>query len=327
MSAVDQDRDPAVTPPDQPPAADPAVVAAPVAASAAGATVHHDTDLAAEEAAAAAGVEPTGATRGTRHTPLLRIRGDLDLRWRIGLGVTGVAVILGMWHVAAASIVQKESILPTPAATWSAVLDLQADGTLGEAVWVSTLRILVGYAISVAIGIVIGLLIGSYRSVEAFFEPQIGFLRYIPASALTPLFLLWFGIGESPKIWLIVLGSVFFNIVMMADVARDVPRELLNAAYTLGAGRWTVLRRVILRHSIPGIIDVARVNLAAAWLMLVVAELLAADQGLAFQVVRAQRFRAVDSMFALLIVFGVIGLVSDLALRGLRNVAAPWSRS
>jgi NitT/TauT family transport system permease protein len=95
----------------------------------------------------------------------------------------------------------------------------------------------------------------------------------------------------------------------------------------LGAGRATVLRRVIFRHSVPGIIDAARVNLAAAWLMLVVAELLAANEGLAFQIVRAQRFRAVDTMFALLIVFGVIGLVSDLFLRWLRNRCAPWART
>jgi NitT/TauT family transport system permease protein len=114
---------------------------------------------------------------------------------------------------------------------------------------------------------------------------------------------------------------------MVADVARNVPRELLNASYTLGAGRRTVLRKVILPHSFPGIIDVARINLAAAWLMLVVAELLAAQRGLAFEIIRAQRFRAVDTMFALLIVFGVIGLVSDLALRWLRRRAAPWARA
>ena len=86
------------------------------------------------------------------------------------------------------------------------------------------------------------------------------------------------------------------------------------------------MRRVILRHSAPGIIDVARINLAAAWLMLVVAEILAAKQGLAFQVVRAQRFRAVDKMFAILLVFGVIGLASDVLLRWLRNVSSPWAR-
>ena len=110
-------------------------------------------------------------------------------------------------------------------------------------------------------------------------------------------------------------------------MARAVPRELLNASYTLGAGRVTVLRRVVLRYSVPGIIDVARINLAAAWLMLVVAELLAAQEGLAYQIVRAQRFRAVDTMFALLIVFGLIGLISDVVLRWLRNVSAPWARA
>jgi NitT/TauT family transport system permease protein len=309
MTTLDQDRDPPPLTADAPlePAIDTAAAAGTVG------------DPVAEA------VVPTGRTRGKRHAPLLRIRGELGVGWRIGLGAFGVALLLVAWHLAAL-VIAKESVLPTPGATWGSLVELQADGILLPALWASTLRILVGYAISVAIGIVIGLLIGSFRSVEAFFEPQVGFMRYIPASALTPLFLLWFGIGEVPKIWLIVVGTVFFNIVMMADVARAVPRELLDASYTLGAGRWTVLRRVIARHSIPGMIDVARVNLAAAWLMLVVAELLAAEEGLAYQIIRSQRFRAVDTMFALLIVFGVIGLVSDLALRGLRNVAAPWNR-
>jgi NitT/TauT family transport system permease protein len=197
---------------------------------------------------------------------------------------------------------------------------------LSNDLWASLRRVLIGYGISVLIGIVLGTAIGTFASIEGFFEAQVGFLRYIPASALTPLFLLWLGIGESPKIWLIVVGTVFYNVLMIADVTRSVPRELLNAAYTLGAGRLTVVRRVILRHSVPGIIDVARINLAAAWLMLVVAELLAAQEGLAFQIIRAQRFRAVDTMFALLIVFGAIGLFSDLFLRWLRNVSSPWAR-
>ena len=263
--------------------------------------------------------------RGKRHSPLLRIRGPLGLGWKIGLAVAGVVAMVLVWAIAAAN--STRSVLPSPAATWSALLDLRGDGILTTDLWASLQRIAIGYGISVAIGTVLGIAIGTFASIEAFFEAQIGFLRYIPASALTPVFLLLLGIGEAPKIWLIVVGTVFFNILMVADVARAVPRELLNASYTLGAGRVTVVRRVILRHSVPGIIDVARINLAAAWLMLVVAELLAADKGLAFQIVRAQRFRAVDTMFAVLIVFGLIGLVSDLALRWLRNVTSPWARS
>jgi NitT/TauT family transport system permease protein len=267
-----------------------------------------------------------GGTRGRRQSALGRIGGELDVRWRIGLAVAGVATVLLFWALGAARV-GDPALFPTPTATWRAVVTLVDDGTMRSALWASTHRILVGYGLSVAIGMVVGIAIGTFPSVEAFFEAQIGFLRYIPASALTPVFLLWFGLGESPKVWLIVVGTVFFNILMIADVARGVPRELINAAYTLGAGRLTVVRRVVLRHSVPGIIDAARVNLAAAWLMLVVAELLAADKGLAFEIIRAQRFRAVDTGFALLLTFGVIGLASDLFLRWLRNRSAPWARA
>ncbi|MCU1374749.1 MAG: ssuC [Actinomycetia bacterium] len=266
------------------------------------------------------------ATRGRRQSALWRIGGRLDTGWRVGLSVTGVLAVLVAWSLAAAQA-GDAALFPTPLAAARALGNLWSDGTLRPALWASSQRILIGYGLSVLFGAVFGILIGSFPSVEAFFEAQIGFLRYIPASALTPVFLLWLGIGESPKIWLIVVGTVFFNILMVADVARGVPKELVNAAYTLGAGRWTVLRRVIGRYSVPGIVDAARVNLAAAWLMLVVAELLAAEQGLAVSIIRFQRFRAVDGMFALLFTFGVIGLVSDLALRSLRNRLAPWARS
>ncbi len=275
-------------------------------------------------------VEPprqkSAATRGRAQSPLWRIGGTLDVRWRIGLGALGVLGVVLAWQAAATSIASP-SVLPTPAATVAALGALWSDGTLAEATVASTQRIAIGFSISVAVAVVVGVAIGTFVSVEGFFEAQIAFLRYIPASALTPVFLLWFGIGESPKIWLIVAGTVFFNILMMADVARSVPKELINAAYTLGAGRLTVLRRVVLRHAAPGLIDAARVNLAAAWLMLVVAELLAAQSGLAFEIIRAQRFRAVDDMFGLLLVFGVIGLASDLSLRWLRNRSAPWLRA
>jgi len=267
----------------------------------------------------------TEPVRGRRHGALTRVRGTLPLTWRVGLGILGVAAVFVLWVYGAHRL--GPSIVPTPAAAWDAFLKLWRDDVFLEDLWASVRRIGIGYSISVALGIVFGIAIGTFASAEAFFEPQFAFVRYIPATALSPLLILSLGIDESPKLTLVVLGTVFFNIAMIADVVRAVPRELLDAACTLGAGRWTLLRRVILRHSVPGIIDVARVNLAAAWLMLVVAELLAAQEGLAYRIVRAQRFRGVDTIFAILVVFGVIGLVSDLFLRWLRNVAAPWARS
>ena len=216
--------------------------------------------------------------------------------------------------------------VPYPSDTWAALRELQSEGLLWTDVRASAERVLYGYSISVAIGVVVGLAIGVLPGFEGTLEAPIGFLRYIPATALTPLLLSWLGIGESPKLTLIVVGTVFYNILMVADVARSVPRELIAASSTLGAGRLRTLARVVVPHSVPGIIDVARINLAAAWLMLVVAELLAADDGLAVRIQRASRFRDYDRMFAILIIFGIIGMLSDLALRGLRWAVAAWDR-
>jgi NitT/TauT family transport system permease protein len=264
--------------------------------------------------------------RGRRQGALLRLRDEIPFGVRLALAIGGVAGLFVLWWFAATVWSTSTVLIPSPSAAWSAFVDYWNSGELGSDFTASVTRVAKGYSISMALGITLGLAIGSFRSIEAFWESPIGFLRYIPATALTPLFLLWFGIEETPKVALIIAGTVFYNILMVADVARSVPRELITTSYTLGAGRTRVLRRVILPHTWPGIIDVARINLAAAWLMLVVAELLAAQDGLAYRLVQSQRFRQVDRMFAILIIFGVIGVVSDLALRALRNRTAPWAR-
>ena len=283
---------------------------------------------------AAERLEETGAptsaatgTRGRRQGALLRLRGEIPASLRIGLAVGGVLFLLGFWTLASTVWASTGFAVPTIAATVRALNELRSSGELYSDFAASSQRILLGYSASIVIGAVLGLAVGSFRSVEAFVEPQMGFLRYIPASALTPLLLIWLDIDEAPKIALILLGTVFYNALMVADVVRSVPSPLINAAYTLGAGRWTVLRRVIVPHSWPGMVDVARINLAAAWLMLVVAELLAASDGLAFRIIRAQRFRRIDRMFALLLVFGLIGAASDLFLRWVRNRTSPWARA
>lgn len=266
-------------------------------------------------------------TRGQRQSALLRLRGEIPASTRLALGAAGVVALVGLWALASTVWETRGTSVPTITETLRALQEMWRDGELGADLWASTRRVAIGYTASFAIGVVVGTALGSFRSVEAFAEAQIGLLRYIPASALTPLLLIWLGIDEAPKVALVLVGTVFFNILMVADVVRAVPSPLVNAAYTLGAGRLTVLRRVLLPHSWPGMVDVARVNLAAAWLMLVVAELLAAQEGLAFRIVRAQRFQRIDRMFALLLVFAVIGASSDLALRALRNRTSPWAKA
>jgi NitT/TauT family transport system permease protein len=167
---------------------------------------------------------------------------------------------------------------------------------------------------------------GTWPAARALFEPMIALVRYMPAPAFIPLLTIWLGLGESSKIALLVIGTVFFNTLMSADVAAQVPAELINVSYTLGAGRWQVIRKVIVPFTVPGLLDAMRVNLAACWNLVVVAELIAAQEGLGYRIVRAQRFRQTDTIFAVLIVIGLFGVIMDLGFRFLRNRLAPWAR-
>ncbi|WP_223165913.1 ABC transporter permease, partial [Lentzea indica] len=150
-------------------------------------------------------------------------------------------------------------------------------------------------------------------------------LRYLPAGAFIPLLIIWLGLGEPSKIAILFIGTVFFNTLMTADVVRGVPRSLIDVSYTLGARRGEVLRKVVVPHSLPGIIDAVRVNAAAAWNFVVVAELINSTAGLGYRIVRAQRFLQTDKIFAVLVVIGVIGVTIDVALRLVRAQVGRWA--
>jgi NitT/TauT family transport system permease protein len=191
--------------------------------------------------------------------------------------------------------------------------------------WATFQRVLFGFGLAVLVSVPLGILMGSFQIGQAAFEPVIGLLRYLPASAFIPLLIIWLGLGEPSKIAILFLGTAFFNTLMTADVARNVPRSLIDVSYTLGARRGEVLGKVIVPHSLPGIIDAIRVNAAAAWNFVVVAELINATAGLGYRIQRAQRFLQTDQIFAVLIVIGVAGLLIDVGLRLLRSKVGRWA--
>jgi len=198
-------------------------------------------------------------------------------------------------------------------------------GVLFADLWATFQRVLFGFGLAVLVSVPLGILMGSFQIGRAAFEPVIGLLRYLPASAFIPLLVIWLGLGEPSKIAILFLGTAFFNALMTADVARNVPRSLIDVSYTLGARRGEVLGKVIVPHSLPGIIDAIRVNAAAAWNFVVVAELINSTAGLGYRIVRAQRFLQTDQIFAVLIVIGVVGLMIDLGLRLLRSRIGRWA--
>lgn len=142
--------------------------------------------------------------------------------------------------------------------------------------------------------------------------------------ALVPLTLLYLGIDETQKYTIIFLGTFFQLVLMVCDTVSGVDVNLINAAKTLGAGKWQVYREVILPAALPGLMDDFRLTIGWAWTYLVVAEMVAAQNGLGYMILRSQRYLATDTIFAGLILIGLIGLITDFLFRVLTRIVAPW---
>jgi NitT/TauT family transport system permease protein len=259
------------------------------------------------------------------HSALTSIRTPLPRRARWSLMVLSLLLPFLAWFLLSATELVSSKVLPPLDATFSAGWEMATSGELFTDLWASTQRVLFGFGLAVLVSVPIGILMGTFLAGEALFEPVFAMLRYLPAPAFIALFLVWFGIDEAPKIALVFTGTVFFNTLMTADVVRAVPRQLIDVSYTLGARRGEVLRKVIVPHSLPGMIDAIRVNIAAAWALLVVAEVVSSTTGLGRSIMQAQRFQRIDEMFAVLLVFGIVGVIMDVALRLLRNSVGRWA--
>jgi NitT/TauT family transport system permease protein len=262
-----------------------------------------------------------------RRRSLFSLREEVPDHLRVPITIVSIALPFVIWTLLSATRAVNPLFLPSPLKVAKALGDLASSGELWSDTKATLTRVGISFAIVIVISVPLGLAMGSLPVVRRLFEPMIGFVRYMPAPAFIPLLIIWLGLEENSKIALLVIGTVFFNTLMTADVAAQVPRERINVSYTLGASRWVVMRKVILPSSVPGCLDALRVNLAATWNLVVVAELIAAQSGLGYRITRAQRFLQTDKIFAVLIVIGVIGVAMDISFRILRNRLAPWATS
>ena len=246
-----------------------------------------------------------------------------SLAW--ALTVLSVAIPLLAWLLLSNYSGIESIFLPSPKDVIEAIGRLWSKGYLVTDSVTSFTRVSIGFLLSAAIAIPIGILMGTFASIRALFEPIIAIVRYMPAPAFIPLLIIYLGIGEPPKITLIFIGTVFFNILMIMDSVKFVPQDLIETTYTLGGKRWQVLSQVITPYIIPSIIDTLRINMASAWNLVVVAELIAASEGLGKRILLAQKFLRTDEIFACLIILGLIGFAIDLFFRLLLRFTCKWA--
>lgn len=236
----------------------------------------------------------------------------------------GLLVPLAAWWLLASSGLVSKVFMPGPVDVWRrALLWLNQDGLLSDTL-ISVYRVTAGWLLSAVIALPLGALIGTYRPIQALLEPLTDFVRYMPAVAFIPLVMLWVGIDEGSKIAIIFIGTFFQMVLMVAEDVRRVPAAQIEAAQTLGATNSEILQLVMLQSAKPAILDTLRVTMGWAWTYLVVAELVAANSGLGYAILKAQRFLHTDKIFAGIILIGLIGLIIDQLFRALHRKAFPW---
>ncbi len=192
---------------------------------------------------------------------------------------------------------------------------------IGMTVW----RVMGGFLLATVIAVPLGIAMGAYKPVEAFFEPFISFCRYLPASAFIPLLILWAGIGETQKLLVIFIGSVFQIVLMVAVTVGGARRDLVEAAYTLGAGSSGIVRRVLIPGAAPGIAETLRLVLGWAWTYVIVAELIGSASGIGHMIMDSQALLNTGQIIFGIIIIGIIGLISDLAFKTLNRRLFAWS--
>ena len=244
------------------------------------------------------------------------------LTWSL-MAVSIITPILLWWVVANSGWVEP-LFLPTPEQVWQSLCEMATRDRLFQDILASLWRVSGGFLLAAIISVPLGILMGAMRSIRALFEPIIAIIRYMPATAFTPLLILYFGIGELPKILLIFIGTLFFNTLMIMDAVKFIPKELVETTYTLGGNRIQVILQVICPYVLPNMIDACRVNIAAAWNLVIVSELVAATEGLGHRIIIAQKYLRTDEIFVCLILIGLIGFAIDLIFRWCLRFTCPW---
>ena len=262
-----------------------------------------------------AGVHSPAQRREAGWRDLLRFRARARADVELAVGAAGFATVLGVWLFLTEAGLVAEQFLPSPLDVLAALYRLFAETGFLSDVWISIYRVRVAFAIAAVMAIPLGILMSAYRIVGATTEPLIDFIRYLPVPALVPLTLIWLGIGELSKIALLWMGTFFQLVLLIADDARRVPKEYIETGRTLGARDPQIMRDILLPAMLPSMVDNLRITLGWCWTYLIIAEIVAANSGIGYVIWAAKRYVKTPEVFAGVLVIGIIGLVTDQAIR------------
>jgi NitT/TauT family transport system permease protein len=244
---------------------------------------------------------------------------------KVALGFLFFVIFFAVWAFATLGGYVSKTFLADPITMVRSGFDLLVNQGFGFDIGMTVWRVLGGFFIAAILAIPIGILMGAYKPIEALLEPFVSFARYLPASAFIPLLILWAGIGEAQKLAVIFIGSFFQLILMIAVSVGNTRRDLVEAAYTLGAKDSGVVTRVLLPSASPELAETLRMVLGWAWTYVIVAELIGASNGIGHMITDSQALMATDQIIFGIIVIGLIGLITDIAFKTFNRWLFPWA--
>jgi sulfonate transport system permease protein len=253
--------------------------------------------------------EPSSSSRGA----LQRL-----IPWLVPLA------ILLLWELASLRGWLSVRVLPEPLAVARAFWQLAESGELWTHVAVSTRRAAIGFAVGGGLGLLLGLATGSFRLAETLLDSTLQMLRNIPALALIPLVILWFGIDETAKLFLVALG-VFFPVYLNTfHGIRAVDKGLIEMAKSYGLSGWQLYRQVILPGALPSILVGVRFSLGLMWVLLIVAETISAQAGIGYLTMNAREFLQTDVVLVGILLYAALGKGADVAAKALERRWLRW---
>lgn len=248
----------------------------------------------------------------------LRLWKERLLPWLLPL-----LLILG-WEFAAKAGWLSSRILPEPWAVARAAWSLAVSGELWTHVRISAWRAISGFAVGGGLGLLLGLLTGTFKQAETLLDTSIQMIRNIPALALIPLVILWFGIDESSKLFLVSIG-VFFPVYLNTfHGIRSVDKGLIEMARSYGLSGWPLYRDVILPGALPSILVGVRFALGLVWVLLIVAETISAQAGIGYMTMNAREFLQTDVVLVGILLYALLGKLADMLARGLERYWLRW---
>jgi sulfonate transport system permease protein len=265
-------------------------------------------------------VQTAGETTSPQDAPTLLSgkRGLLLLSW------LAPAVIVIVWEVLARAGWISPQVLPAPDKIIATAIKLTTTGSLLNDLGVSLLRAAAGFVIGGSVGFVLGTLVGFSRIAEAAIDRSVQMIRAIPFLAVLPLVIVWLGVGEAEKIFLVALGVTFPIYINTTLGIRQVDPKLIELGRVQGLGRLELIRRIILPGALPSILTGVRYALATAWLALVVAETIGAQSGIGFLAMDAREFLRTDVIVLTIVIYALIGVAADAIARLLERRLLAW---